>query len=89
MKYIHCGGQGHLVGRCYQLISFPNKGSGSKSFSSKIKSNFEGSFSNVASNFVACDGSMANSFEPLSLTSEMYKKLMKLLNSRKYGKCIC
>lgn len=30
LKCSHCGGSGHLIERCYQLIGFLNRGSGGK-----------------------------------------------------------
>lgn len=73
----HCGGQGHLVERCYQLIRFSNKGSGPKNGVVKSKPTVDST--KYASNST-CVGSIFN-YENVVLTSDMYDKLVRLLNS--------
>lgn len=66
LMWRHCGGYGYLIEWCYQLIGFPNKGSGAKSRFNKNESRGNKSNANVA----ICNS--VNNSASISLTSEMY-----------------
>lgn len=79
LKCSHCGGQGHLVERCFQLIGFPNKGASGKYTFVKFKVFSTLGSNKLASDSMTCDSETKN--ENATLTIEMYDQLVKLLNS--------
>lgn len=78
-KCNHCVGLGDLVER-RQLIGFPNKGSGSKLNNSNSKTFVDSLVNKPTRNSIICDASVANSSKNVMLTTDMYDKLVRLLN---------
>lgn len=72
----HCGGQEHLVERCFKLIDYPKKRDFSKSKSNKFANNVEG---------VECTKADNDKFGINStvLTPDVIKQLLRLVNSQK------
>lgn len=76
LKCTHCGGQEHLVERCFKLIGYPEKRDFSKLKLNKFVNNVEG----IECNDSEQDKTFSNT---TARTPNVIKQLLKLVNSQK------